>query len=627
MCGIAGIFSNHTISEKQKSVMSMALKKMHHRGPNFSSIKGNENVQLGHARLSIIDTSSVANQPMFTEDKKFALIFNGEIFNFKSLREELLNLGIHFKTQSDTEVLLQLLIKFGKNSIVKLNGFFAFAFYDFDQKEIWIARDRYGEKPLKYFYENQTLYFASDLNALKCFHSNPSLNLDALQLYFQYNYIPAPFTIYNSMHKLMPGEIIIANDSGMKIEKYYSLGHEEEFTDESEIKKTLQAELYDAVKIRMISDVALGSFLSGGIDSTIITGIAKDLDSSLNSFSIGFPDEKHFDETPFAKIAAKHLKTHHEVFEVTSKNLLQNMDEVIAKMDEPFADSSALAVYELTKQTKAKITVALSGDGADELFGGYHKHLAHQKAAKKNVTNLLLKNTSGVWRLFKGSRNSQSGDKIRKAKKYSSALKLNPVDRYIQWASVLSISERRKLFNQTILSENANDKMNLYFDSITHGNDLNQILRTDIKLVLANDMLVKTDLMSMANSLEVRPPFLDHRIVDLSLRIPEKLKIKNGSKKNILKESFSAYLPQELMHRPKKGFEVPLHSWFNSDLKSKINSDWLSEKNNSVKEIFNYDYLKQIKNNVFSENPGDSSATVWAMIVLQEWMKNNKMEL
>lgn len=627
MCGIAGIFSIHTISEHQKSVMEVALKKMQHRGPDFSMIKGNENVQLGHTRLSIIDTSSDANQPMYTEDKKFALIFNGEIFNFKPLREELSKAGTHFKTQSDTEVLLQLLIKTGKNALSKLNGFFAFAFYDFDKKEIWIARDRYGEKPLKYFYENQTLYFASDLNALRCFHSNPSINLDALQLYFQYNYIPAPFSIYNSMYKLMPGEMIVANTSGMKIEKYYSLTEETELSNESEIKSILKQKLQDAVKIRMISDVPLGSFLSGGIDSTIITGIAKDFDSSLNSFSIGFPDEKHFDETPFAKIAAKHLKTHHEVFEVTPRKLLQNMDDVIAKMDEPFADSSALAVYELTKQTKSKITVALSGDGADELFGGYHKHMAHQKAAKQNVTNLLLKNSAGVWSLLKGSRNSKTGDRIRKAKKYSSALKLNPVDRYIRWASILSVAERRNLFNQTILSENTNEKMDSYFNSITDGKDLNQILRTDIKLVLANDMLVKTDMMSMANSLEVRPPFLDHRIVELSLRIPEQFKIKNGSKKNILKETFSAYLPEELMHRPKKGFEVPLHSWFNTDLKSRIDSEWLSEKKYSGKDIFNYDYLKKIKNDVFSENPGDSSATVWAMIVLQEWMKNNKMEL
>jgi asparagine synthase (glutamine-hydrolysing) len=627
MCGIAGIFSINSISNEQKSDLNLALKKMQHRGPDHSALQGNEIVQLGHTRLSIIDTSTAANQPMYSENGKYALVFNGEIFNFKSLKVELEKFGLKFKTHSDTEVLLQLLIKSGKAAISQLNGFFAFAFYDFEKNEIWLARDRFGEKPLKYSYENGTLYFASDLNGLKTFHPKAKINLDALQLYFQYNYIPAPFTIYDSIYKLMPGEIISVNKSGLTKENYFEIKNGESLLDEKLIKITLKEVLEDAVKLRMIADVPIGSFLSGGIDSTIITGIAKDFDSSINSFSIGFPDEKHFDETPFALKAAKHLKTHHEVFEVTSKNLLANMEDVISKMDEPFADSSALAVYELSKRTKQKITVALSGDGADELFGGYHKHLAHQKAAKKTISNLLLKNSSGVWKLFKGSRNSQTGDKIRKAKKYSTALKLNPVDRYIRWASVLSIEDRRNLFNKTILSQNTNEVMEYYFKSIEKGNDLNEILLADIKLVLANDMLVKTDMMSMANSLEVRPPFLDHRIVDLSMRIPENFKIKNESKKNILKETFSNYLPEELMHRPKKGFEVPLHSWFNGELKSKIESEWLNEKMMNTKSIFNPDYLKKLKANVFSNNPGDSPATVWAMIVLQEWLKNNKMEL
>lgn len=627
MCGIAGIFSFNNISEDQNKLLTTALLKMHHRGPDFSTIRGNEKVKLGHARLSIIDTSEQAHQPMFTEDGRYGIVFNGEIFNFHSIRDGLIKKGIFFHTQSDTEVLLKLLINEGKAALKQLNGFFAFAFYDSQKEEIWLVRDRYGEKPLKYFYQNNQLFFASDLNALRCFYPEPKINLDSLQLYFQYNYIPAPFTIYESMFKLLPGEMLISDSKGIRLEKYYQLPNESEILDESRIKKELKASLYEAVKLRMIADVPLGSFLSGGIDSTIITGIAKNLDPQLHSFSIGFPDEKHFDETPFALAASKHLQTNHEVFEVTRKKLLENMNDVIAKMDEPFADSSALAVYELTRQTKSKITVALSGDGADELFGGYHKHLAHQKAAQKSMTNIVLKNSSAILKILKGSRNSTMGNRIRKAKKYSTALKMNPVDRYIRWASILSVEDRKKLFNSTLISNGCQSELEKYFVSISDGKDLNQYLRADIQLVLANDMLVKTDLMSMANSLEVRPPFLDHQVVELSLRIPENFKIKNGSKKNILKETFSEFLPDELINRPKKGFEVPLHSWFNSELKSRIESEWLNPKKINLHKKFNDGMLDHLKKEVFSNSPGESSATVWAMIVLQEWMKNNQMEL
>lgn len=627
MCGIAGIFSQQGVKDIHRVQVIAALKKMQHRGPDFHATGGNNHALLGHARLSIIDTSESSNQPFYCENKEYALVFNGEIFNFPELKTKLIQDGVSFKTRSDTEVLLHLLIRKGKNALNELNGFFALAFYNLKNNELWLARDRYGEKPLKYSFHENNLFFASDLNALKCFVPDAGIDFDSLQLYFQYNYIPAPFTIYKNVYKLMPGEMLTINLKGHHLEKYYQISSGNYYEDEKEIKSKLKELLTDAVKLRLISDVPLGSFLSGGIDSTIISGIAKDLNPSINTFSIGFPDQKHFDETPFAKLAARHLKTNHEVFEITGKKLLDNFQEVIEKMDEPFADSSALAVFELTRQTKNKITVALSGDGADELFGGYHKHHAHQKAAGKTMTNILLKNTSGLFKPWKGSRHSKLGDKIRKIKKYSGALHLNPVDRYIEWASVLPVSERRKLFHQSVLSEEVRKEMDDYFRFIRTGKDLNEVLTTDILLVLANDMLVKADMMSMANSLELRPAFLDHRIVELALRIPEKFKIKNGSRKNILKESFNEYLPDELIKRPKKGFEVPLHSWFNHELKNQIHSEWLHKSKYSSQTVFSYDFIDNLKKKIFSDNPGDSAATVWAFIVFWEWMKNQKMEL
>lgn len=625
MCGIAGIFSVDTISENQLGLLREAMADMKYRGPDHTGYFSNHQYVVGHNRLSIIDTSIAANQPMISTDGNFVLAFNGEIFNFLELKSDLMKEGIPFKTESDTEVLLHLLMRDGKKALTKLNGFFALAFYDKNRNHILLARDRFGEKPLKYHFQNGRLYFSSETKVVSKLSGIKKLDRDALQLYFQYNYIPAPFTIYQNIQKMMPGECLEIQNDKLDKSYWYKRPDPIPFDSNTNLNGELKNLLFDSVKLRMISDVPLGCFLSGGIDSTIIAGIGKELDKDLLTFSIGFPDEKHFDETEFANKAAEHLKTKHEVFNVRNKTLLENLDDIIGKMDEPFADSSAIAVYELCKRTKNKITVALSGDGADELFGGYHKHYAHTRSEKKSTANFLLKNTGGITKLFKGSRNSKVGNKLRQINRYKTALKMNSVDRYIHWASILPVEKRKELFNQVMLSKDVAVKMDFYFDAISKGK-LNEILEADIKLVLANDMLVKTDLMSMACSLEVRPPFLDYRLVEFSMRLPQKMKINGKSKKFILKDTFSHYFTPELLNRSKKGFEVPLHSWFKNDLEQKMKNS-LDTENFTNSVLFDSGFLQQLKKEILSNTPGESAATVWAMIVFHEWIRKNEIEL
>lgn len=625
MCGIVGLYSPSYSENSHSSKITDALHRMAHRGPDNQGVFQSKNCILGHTRLSIIDTSNSANQPMISDDGNFILIFNGEIFNFQSLKKELEKEGIKFKTNSDSEVLLRLLIKKGHKVLNELNGFFAFAFYDKINDSLLIVRDRFGEKPLKYYYNNKEFFFASDLGALAKIIPSKKLDYDALKLYLQFNYIPAPFTIYKNVNKLMPGEFLIFSKGVLEKNNYYQTKTN---TQESDINTKLKLEetLFEAVKNRMISDVPLGSFLSGGIDSSIISGIAKDIDKDIQTFSIGFPNEKHFDETAYALAVSKHLNTKHEVFNVTGNQLISNFDDFIDKMDEPFADSSALAVYELCLQTKSKITVALSGDGADELFGGYHKHLAHKKSLNKNFTNLLLKNSNFILKNLKGSRDSKIGNKIRQAKKYAHALNLSEKEKYILWASQLNPSEVSSLLLKKN-NNNATDKIDFYFESLHQTDGINPVLLTDIRLVLANDMLVKVDLMSMANSLEVRPPFLDVNVVEFALSLNSSEKIRGNSKKNILKETYSKYLPSEIINRPKKGFEVPLIKWYQNEFKNNIENNWLNNEKIKSQGIFDLNYISKLKADIFSSSPGNSAATVWAIIVFQEWISKNEIEL
>lgn len=617
MCGIIGLYKKH-LSEKEDAFFNNALNVIAHRGPDNKGIFRFNDLLLGHRRLSIIDTTESANQPFFDETNNYVLIFNGEIFNYKALRNDLQSKGVTINTNSDTEVLLHLLIREGEKAIKKLNGFFSFAFFDKTKNNLLLARDRYGVKPLVYYLDENIFCFGSELKALMACGIPKKLNHKILSTYFHLNYIPHPHTIFEGVYKLPPAYFLKfdINSGKLEIDKYYSLPDlQKPSTNVSydEAKTEIRNLLDDSVRLRLVSDVPIGTFLSGGIDSSITTALASKHVNKLNSFSIGFKDEPFFDETKYAQILAKKYKTEHTIFNISNNDLFEHLNQVLYCFDEPFADSSALNVYLLSKYTKQHVTVALSGDGADELFSGYNKHTALLRASQSNIQNTILKSGGTLLNNLPQSRNGKFANKIRQLSKYSNGLQYNAQDRYWNWAGFYSN-------DVNILKQKYPDIRNEFISGIT-GN-FNSVLAADFNLVLSNDMLAKVDLMSMANSLEVRTPFLDYRLVDYVFKLPANYKIDSVRKKKILIDSFSDILPQELSNRPKQGFEVPLLKWFIGQLRSEIENNWLNKDFIIEQNLFNLNEIELLKRKLYSSNPGDAVAKMWGLIVFQQWYKN-----
>lgn len=604
---------------------TMALAK---RGPDFQDIYLDEFVALGHRRLSIIDTSAAANQPMSDASKRFYLVFNGEIFNYCELKKELEDKGVVFTTSSDTEVLLNLFIQEKEKCLNKLNGFFAFCIYDKQEQTFFVARDRYGIKPLLYHFDEDKFLFGSEMKAMMEYGLEREIDHASLYTYLQLNYIPAPATILKNIKKLLPGHFLTISYKKLETHCYYTIPQKEAASNtlSYEQAKTKLAELLeDSVQRRLISDVSLGAFLSGGIDSSVIVALASKHKPDLHTFSIGFADEKFFDETHYANLIAKHYKTNHTVFSLTNNDLLSHVNSVLDSLDEPFADSSALNVNILSKETRKHATVALSGDGADELLAGYNKHAAFNRIINRGWQENLIGSLSPVFKLLPQSRNSSWGNRIRQLNRFAEGMKLDSKERYWQWAGFAKESEAL-----TLLSENSKQKFEkqeyekrkqeqLRF--ISSKESIREILLTDMNLVLPNDMLTKVDLMSMAHGLEVRVPFLDYRVVDFIFSLPDDYKINRSIRKRILQDTFQDVLPAELYNRPKKGFEVPLLKWFRNELKSLIVDDLLSEKNIREQGIFEYAEIEKLKRQLFSNNPQDVHARIWGLVVFQWWWR------
>jgi len=630
MCGITGIFPFNTAGRLHTINLAKSTHSMTHRGPDAFGTYIKENIGLGHRRLSIIDLSDEANQPMKDESGRYILVFNGEIYNYKELRKELEQKGIHFHTSSDTEVLLKSYIHYGSACLSKLNGFFAFAVFDSENEELFLARDRYGIKPLLYSSDEDKFLFASEMQALMNFGINKELNLEALFTYFQLNYIPAPQSILKNVKALLPGHYMVVKKKEITIQNYYSINDEDGSADITlgydDQQDKLRNLLDQSVQKRLVADVPVGTFLSGGIDSSIITGIAKKYKDDLHTFSIGYSDEPYFDETKYANLVAEKFGTYHTVFSLSTKEIEEHLMDVLDKIDQPFADSSVLPVYILSKKTREHITVALSGDGADELFSGYNKHAAFLRSFQHSTSNTILKNISPLLSVLPKSRNTFLTNAFRQLERYSKALNLDLKERYWSWASLGS-----EKFAYRLLSQNLRDRFDRelsaeqkdYYLKNLSSNDMNKVLLTDMNLVLPNDMLKKVDLMSMANGLEVRVPFLDHDVVNFVTSLPEKYKITPGIKKRILQGAYREMLPVELYNRPKHGFEVPLLRWFRGSLKGLIKHDLLADNFIADQGIFDPKAIRKLKRKLFSLNPGDVHAHVWALIVFQYWWKKH----
>ena len=627
MCGITGVFAFNLVGKFNMIHVTAATMALHKRGPDFQDIYIDEFVGLGHRRLSIIDTRSVAHQPMWDETKRYCIIFNGEIFNYRELRAELESSGIKFHTESDTEVLLKIFIHAGAACLQRLNGFFAFCIYDKNEQSFFVARDRYGIKPLHYVFDEDKFLFASEMKAILEYGIDKELDYTSLFTYLQLNYIPAPDTIFTHVKKIMPGHYLKVTRKKKEMHSYYSIPtHSESDTlPYPEAKEKLKTLLEDSIQRRLVADVPLGAFLSGGIDSSVITALASKHKSDLQTFSIGFRDEKFFDETTYANLVAKHFKTNHTVFSLSNDDLFAHVNTVLDYMDEPFADSSAINVYMLSKETRKHATVALSGDGADEMLAGYNKHEAFYRMMHRGWKENLVSGLSPLWNVLPQSRNGTLSNKFRQLKRFADGMKLNSKERYWQWAGFAKEIEVSALFSESAKTkfqqqQYENRKQEL-LRFIPEKESINDMLLSDMNLVLSNDMLTKVDLMSMANSLEVRVPFLDYQVVNFLFSLPDDYKITGSLRKRILQDAFRDILPEKLYNRPKKGFEVPLLKWFRKELKSLIVDDLLSEKNITEQGIFNYSEIEKLKDQLFSSNPQDVHARIWALIVFQWWWR------
>lgn len=616
MCGIIGIWSKNNLVEEHESQLQNALQAIKHRGPDNQNYKLYSNCYLGHARLSVIDTDERSNQPFYSKDNRYALVFNGEIYNFKKLRLELEKDGAVFETDSDTEVLFFMLIKFGVNALEKLNGFFAFAFYDFEKNEVIIVRDRFGIKPLMVGCFNDVYLFGSELNSILEFNQKFNLNFEAINYYFGLTYIPAPFTLFNEVKKVMPGQYAVINSDGISFDFYYNQQGEIKEENYDQAKKKLYDTLDKSVERRLVSDVPLGCFLSGGVDSSIIAALAKKKKPNLKTFSIGF-DHPYFNESDYAEEVAKHIGSDHTTYLLTKEDFKSNFADFLKAIDEPFADSSAFAVYLLSYHTRKNVTVALSGDGADELFGGYRKHMAEWHIQNTGgAKKALIQSASGVLNKFRINRSDKFGDFNRKLNKLSKGLKLSPKQRYWEWCNFIQSKDRKELLLQGFEETN-------FLYSNNELTDINDVLLADQKLVLPNDMLKKVDLMSMRHALEVRTPFLDHEVVELANSFPESYKVDGGNGKRILKEAFSDLLPESIFNRSKKGFEIPIKEWLNEEIETELNKAFFSKDYLKEQGIFKYDKIMELKTSWNDKQFGDRIYAVWALIVFQNWWNNH----
>lgn len=625
MCGITGVFAFNEIGRMHMIHLANATTTLAKRGPDDFGTYVDYNVGLGHRRLSIIDTTGAGHQPMSAVQDNYTIVFNGEIYNFKSLRKDLINKGHTLDSQSDTEVLLKLYIEYGQQCVEKLDGFFAFAIRDKAADSLFVARDRFGIKPLLYFRDEDKIIFASEMKSVIAYNIKKEIDYQSLAIYLELNYLPGPHTIFKGVRKLMPGTSLIIIGNSVEEKAYYKqqIHRPYQLSSYSAAIETLKMKLETAVQDRLVSDVPLGTFLSGGIDSSVISTIAGKHIDQLHTFSIGYKDNTFFDETSYAKLVADKIGSKHTVFSLTNQELLDHVHDVLDYIDEPFADSSTIPVYILSKKTKEEVTVALSGDGADEIFSGYNKHAGWQRSMESNGANKLIQSMAPFLGLLPKSRSGKLGNTFRQLKKYADGLKLPPADRYWLWASITNKQDVLALLSANgrgqIIDDEMNSRRGFLTASIANYTDFNDFLLNDTNLVLTNDMLTKVDSMSMANSLEVRVPFLQHDLVDFAFSLPVDYKIDKSSRKKILRDAYRNELPAELYTRGKKGFEVPLLSWLRKEMLHDLDKKLFNRQTIEQQGIFNYEKIALLRKKLLSSNPGDVHAKVWALYVFQHW--------
>jgi len=644
MCGICGKLSygNKPIDEK---LLEKMCKTLSYRGPDDEGFFCNSNLKtqnskvhigLGHRRLSIIDLSDAGHQPMCNEDETIWLVYNGEIYNFKKIRVELETKGHRFRSNTDSEVIIHLYEEEGIDCLKKLNGMFAFCLWDNGLQKLYLCRDRLGIKPLVYYWDGQNLIFASEIKGIL---SDPDVSKEidwiSLDLYLTFNYIPAPKTIFKNLQKLEPAHYLLAENETVVTKKYWDISTNSEqlrdkLINEGEriafYKKRLYELIDKSVRRRLISDVPLGAFLSGGVDSSIIVALmARNSVIPVKTFSIGYKDLPLFDETKYAREVAKFNKTEHHEFKLSYKDILNAFPTVLETFDEPFADSSAIPTFIVSKETKKHVTVALAGDGGDELFAGYRIYQGEYLAKYYSLLPSILKERviHPAVNLLPDSRDRRHSEYIRRFKKFITGMSSSFTERFYSWREIFSSDLRQNLIKQHLwnnISFLAGKEMIEKTLNQFEGDDINRMLYVDMKNSLPGDMLNKVDWMSMKNSLEVRVPFLDHEVVEFVFQMEGDVKLKGLKRKYILMETFKDVLPPMIHKRPKWGFEMPIGAWLRKDLKFLIDN-FLSKDFINNQGFFEYDVIDHLVKNHMNERM-DTSWQLWNLIVFENWYKS-----
>ena len=631
MCGICGKLATGG-NGIDRGLLKRMCDSFAYRGPDDEGIYLSKNVGLGHRRLSIIDLSPAGHQPMSNEDGTIRLVFNGEIYDFENLRRKLISKGHDLKSRTDSETIIHLYEEEGTDCVRHLNGMFAFALWDENRQRLWLARDRVGIKPLHYYWDNRRFLFASEIKAILLDPDvQREIDPEALDLYLTLSYIPAPRTIFKNIRKLLPGTSLVFESGTLTFETYWDL--EKERTQSFEqgdldqdlpfLTDRLRGLLEESVKRRLISDVPLGAFLSGGLDSSIIVALmARNSSRPIKTFSIGYKDLPAFDETAYAREVARFNKTDHREFKLGYKDILEVFPRVLENVDEPFADSSAVPTYIVSKETREHVTVALSGDGGDELFAGYRMYLGEYWA--KHYSKLPRFAREGLIapliQALPDSRDNPRLEMIRRMKKFVRGMSSSFSDRFCGWREIFPFPLRQKLHHHP-LPENfylAHIKDLVSKKKPWFGNDsVNLMLYMDMKGLLPGDMLTKVDRMSMANSLEVRVPFLDHTFVEFAFQLAGSLKLKARGGKYILLEAFKDYLPPMIHNRPKWGFEMPIGAWLRKELSFLID-EYLDEGHIQKQGLFHSGVIRGLVADHMAGRQ-DTSWQLWNLIVFQHW--------
>lgn len=618
MCGIAGfIVQEEANAAERQAKLEMMCDLIKHRGPDERGMFVRDNAALGMQRLAIIDLKG-GSQPIFNEDESIAVIFNGEIYNYRELKSELEKLGHRFKTNSDTETIVHAYEEFGTDCVHYLRGMFVFAVYDFKNRKLFLARDRVGKKPLFYCTTpDGDFVFGSELKVLLEYGKvNREIDPVALDAYLTFGYVPEEFCIFKNIYKLLPGHFLTYQNGQIKTQKYWDFVFEptEKPRREAEYIELLREKIKEAVKIRLISEVPLGAFLSGGVDSsTIVAMMSKLLDKPVKTFSIGF-NEDTFNELKFARIVAKHFQTEHHEFIVTP-DFVKTIDDLIWYFDEPFADSSALPTYMVSKMARDYVTVVLSGDGGDELFAGYTRYLgAKKKENFQRIPQFLKKGLMAASKLLPHS--------VR-GKYYFYNISLDFIDSYIDSISYFN-DLRKNLLYTSEFKETLNECLGLgkelyrkIAEGVRTGNLIDNLLYLDSKTYLPSDILVKLDRASMAVSLEARAPLLDQELIKFVGTIPASLKLNYDETKYIFKKAMEGIVPNEILYREKQGFGMPINEWINAQLKDQI-TEILGDKRTRERGYFRTKYIETLLEE-HRIGRRDQSSALWSLWILELW--------